>query len=68
MLNSKNIIIISIYSYCMIKIIKSGDTLNKILLTIVTFCLICYHKEGYNIDCPETLDEESEEELKGMIN
>jgi hypothetical protein len=36
----------------MINIIKPGDTINKILLTIVAFCLIYYHKEGWDIQCP----------------
>jgi len=48
MFTSKNVIIVVVYSYLLLKVIQPNDTQNKILLTVVAFGLICYDWEGFD--------------------
>jgi len=48
MFTCKNVIIVVVYSYLLLKVIKPDDTQNKILLTVVAFGLICYDWEGFD--------------------
>ena len=42
MFTCKNVIIVVVYSYLLLKVIQPNDTQNKILLTVVAFGLICF--------------------------
>ena len=48
MFTCKNVIIVVVYSYLLLKVIQPNDTQNKILLTVVAFGLICYDWEGFD--------------------
>ena len=48
MFTCKNVIILVVYSYLLLKVIQPNDTQNKILLTVVAFGLICYDWEGFD--------------------
>ena len=48
MFTCKNVIIVVVYSYLLLKVIQPNDTQNKVLLTVVAFGLICYDWEGFD--------------------
>jgi len=49
------VIVLVVYSYLLLKVIKPDDTQNKILLTAVAFGLICFDWEGF--DAKEYLED-----------
>ena len=55
MFTCKNVIVLVVYSYLLLKVIKPDDTQNKILLTVVAFGLICFDWEGF--DAKEYLED-----------
>ena len=55
MFTCKNVIIVVVYSYLLLKVIQPNDTQNKILLTVVAFGLICYDWEGFDAKKLEAL-------------
>ena len=50
MFTCKNIIILVVYSYLLLKVIKPDDTQNKILLTGLAFGLICFTSDGFTLE------------------
>ena len=55
MFTCKNVIVLVVYSYLLLKVMNPDDTQNKILLTAVAFGLICFDWEGF--DAKEYLED-----------